>query len=171
MELRRFKKVPSALCVVVALVVITLSTFSYAETQQTITLNDLIENGKAYDGKKVMVSGEALLEPLEREDGTWININDGTNAMGLWMSKEDAKLIKRFGDYHGKGDILKVEAVFNRACQAHGGDMELHVTRVIHVESGYEFEHQVQPSDALTLIALSAVMATLAFLYWKRNVH
>lgn len=169
MELSQLKKLIISICLVLGLMIVTPSNLGYTQTQDTVKLNDLIEQGKAYDGKTVIVSGEALLEPLERKDGTWININDGTNAMGLWMHKDDAKFVKLFGDYHQKGDTLKVEAVFNRACPEHGGDMELHVLKVINIESGNEVKHAVNLTDLAALIGLSVLTSFLMFTYWKRR--
>lgn len=169
MELSQLKKLMLSLCFLLGLTLMVSNTLGYALSQDTVKLNDLIEQGKQYDGKTVVVSGEALLEPLERKDGTWININDGTNAMGLWMRQEDAKLVKRFGDYHQKGDTLTVEAIFHRACPEHGGDMELHVLKVIKVVDGSDIQHKVDMTDIAVLLGLSTFMAFLVFSYWKRK--
>ena len=53
---------------------------------QKISINDLINNTTAYDMQTVTVEGEAIGEALERGDHAWVNINDGSNAIGIWMT-------------------------------------------------------------------------------------
>ena len=99
-------------------------------------LNDLIENAMALDGKEVSVTGEALGEVLERGNYAWVNINDGTNAMGIWMTLEDAKTITFFGDYKHMGDTVRVTGIFYRACTEHGGDIDIHCNTLEVVKKG-----------------------------------
>lgn len=83
-----------------------------ANAEETIGINDLINNAETYDKQTVVVEGEAIGEVLERGDYAWVNINDGTNAIGIWMTETEAKTIETFGDYKHIGDTLKITGVF-----------------------------------------------------------
>ena len=81
--------------------------FSLKVKAENITpLNTLIENAKEMDGQEVTVQGEVIGERMDRGDFTWININDSTNAIGIWLSKSDADKILNYGNYKYKGDLI-----------------------------------------------------------------
>ena len=134
---------------------------------ETISINQLIENAKVMDGKTVVVQGEAIGEVLERGNNAWVNINDGTNAIGIWLKLEDANKIKVFGDYLNIGDKVKVTGVFNRACVEHGGDMDIHATSIEVVENGYPVKEKV-PSQKIAIgIILVVVTLMVTGFYFK----
>jgi len=134
---------------------------------ETISINQLIENAKVMDGKTVVVQGEAIGEALERGNNAWVNINDGTNAIGIWLKLEDANKIKVFGDYLNIGDKVKVTGVFNRACVEHGGDMDIHATSIEVVENGYPVKEKV-PSQKIAIgIILVVVTLMVTGFYFK----
>lgn len=137
------------------------------EAQSTVSLNDLVENGKSFDGKAVVVQGEALGEALERGAYSWVNISDPTNVMGIWMKNDDAKKIAIFGDYKHKGDILKISGVFHRACKEHGGDMDIHSTTVEVVESGHQITEEVRSQKMFAGIVLTLIALLITILYFK----
>ena len=39
-----------------------------------------------YDGKTVVFTGEIIGDVMKRENGTWINVSDGSNALGIFVS-------------------------------------------------------------------------------------
>jgi len=134
---------------------------------ETISINQLIENAKVMDGKTVVVQGEAIGEALERGNNAWVNINDGTNAIGIWLKLEDANKIKVFGDYLNIGDKVKVTGVFNRACVEHGGDMDIHAISIEVVENGYPVKEKV-PSQKIAIgIILVVVTLMVTGFYFK----
>jgi hypothetical protein len=137
----------------------------HAESPQPVTLNQLVEEGAKYDGKTVIVTGEALVELLERGEDAWVNINDGTNAMGVFMPLEDAKKIKTFGEYHTVGDKIEIEAVFNRSCKVHGGDMELHFIKYKNMTPGQDRVTQINKQNLLLAIGLTAITIFMTFYY------
>ena len=100
-----YKKITKILLVVTICIFFGLPTKVNASIY---SLNDLIENGKTFDKKEVTVKGEAIGEALERKDYTWINISDTTNAMGIYMTKEDADKVKTYGGYSKIGDTIQV---------------------------------------------------------------
>ena len=134
---------------------------------ETISINQLIENATVMNGKTVVVQGEAISEALERGNNAWVNINDGTNAIGIWLKLEDANKIKVFGDYQNIGDTVKVTGVFNRACVEHGGDMDIHAISSEVVESGYPVQEKVSSQKIVIGIILVVVTLLITGLYFK----
>ena len=134
---------------------------------ETISINQLIENAKVMDGKTVVVQGEAIGEVLERGNNAWVNINDGTNAIGIWLKLEDANKIKVFGDYLNIGDKVKVTGVFNRACVEHGGDMDIHAISIEVVENGYPVKEKVPSQKIVIGIILVVVTLMVTGFYFK----
>ena len=134
----------------------------------TYSLNDLIENGKEFDKKEVTVKGEAIGEALERKDYTWININDTTNAMGVYMTKENANKVKIYGGYSKIGDTIQVSGNFNRACKEHGGDMDIHAKKVELVKKG-EILNQTFPKDKVYIAAVSLIMVAILYKIYKKE--
>lgn len=137
------------------------------EAQDTVNLNDLVENGSSFDGKMVTVQGEALGEAMERGGYAWVNISDPTNVMGIWMKAEDAKKIKFFGDYKHKGDTIKVSGVFHRACREHGGDMDIHGDAVDIVEQGHQVKEAIDTRKIAAGLILTFTALILAGFYFK----
>ena len=85
-------------------------------------INDLVEHAAALDGTEVTVTEKrAIGEAMERGEYAWVNLSDGTNAIGIWLPLTEAKLITYFGDYKNKGDSVRITGIFNRACADHGG--------------------------------------------------
>lgn len=126
-------------------------------------LNTLIENAKEMDGQEVTVQGEVIGECMDRGDYSWININDGTNAMGVWLSKSEAEKVLNYGNYKYKGDTVKITGVFNRACAEHGGESDLHSNSIEIVEQGHRVNEQLSSVKIVTAIVLAG-FATLMLL-------
>ncbi len=144
---------------IIVLIVLLSGIFSinvYAEGT-LLELNELVNNSHFYDGKTVRVKGEVLLEALERKEYAWVNINDGTSAMGVVMPLEAISQITQYGDYKTKGDTIEIEAVFHRGCSLHGGDMDLHFVRMISIAKGGQIEHEIGSPRIFTgIIAIIA---------------
>jgi len=103
---------------------------------QSISSTELINNAKQYDGKAVVYEGEVIGDIMVRGDYAWINVNDGQNAIGIWMDKNLAKDITYAGSYKSKGDWLEITGVFQRACLQHGGDLDIHAQAMRKVRPG-----------------------------------
>lgn len=123
-------------------------------------LNELIENAKELDGKELTVQGEVIGERMDRGSHTWININDGTNAIGIWMDKEEADKVRYYGGYKRIGDTVKASGVFYRACREHGGEADLHCNSIEVVKEGYNVKDEVKFSK----IACASVVIIVALL-------
>ena len=105
---------------------ITLALHSRCWAQGLISSRELINNAKLYDGKTVVYEGEVIGDVMVRQDYAWVNLNDGLNAIGVWVPKTLIKNISYEGSYKFKGDWLEVTGTFSRSCAYHGGDLDIH---------------------------------------------
>lgn len=127
----------------------------------------LIEDNKALDGKVVVVKGEAIGEPMKRGSHTWINISDGTTAIGIWLENSEAKKVKTFGNYKNKGDIVKVKAIYNKSCKEHDGEIDFHASKLEVTNMGYKTERFLKNTRVKLLIGLSIVTIIIMCIYFK----
>ena len=112
-----------------ALIILFLALMSYPGSSvfsQGISSSELIKNAKEYDGKLITYTGEVIGDVMLRGEFAWVNINDGENALGVWISASLAKEIKFTGNYKVRGDSLEIVGIFHRACLEHGGDLDIH---------------------------------------------
>lgn len=108
-----------------------------------IDSKDLIENTQAYDGQEIVYSGEVIGDILDAGDHVWLNVSDGSNAIGVWTERNLAREIQVAGRYAQHGDTVRVTGVFLRACPEHGGDSDIHAKSVTLVQRGYPVSHGV----------------------------
>lgn len=148
--------------ILVILLIIPLSAQAYAAT--TTNINYLIENAKALDGKQVTVQGEAIGEVMQRGDYSWVNINDTTNAMGIWMKTTDALKVTRYGDYKNTGDTIIVTGTFHRACAEHGGEADIHSETMSITQSGHAVAEQIPFGKVLAAGILHLVLIVSGFI-------
>jgi hypothetical protein len=124
-------KLLSLLAIVCALLVI--KGVAHADV---FSSEDLIKDAKKWDGHKVVYNGEAVTAIMSRGKYAWVNLNDGTNAIGVWIKSSLAGEIKNLGDYKNKGDIVEVVGRFHRACPMHGGDLDIHAHKISIIKRG-----------------------------------
>jgi len=101
-----------------------------ASFAQSVSSTELIRNAKQYDGKIVVYEGEVIGDIMKRGDNSWVNINDGNNAIGVWISNSLAKEITYTGSYKAKGSWVEITGIFHRACPEHGGDLDIHAQAI-----------------------------------------
>jgi len=131
------------------------------------TINYLIEHSLTRDQQTVVIEAEVIGEVLERGDYAWINVNDGTNAIGVYTDIDLTKQLTVFGDYFHTGDKLRIVARFERSCVEHGGEMDLHATSITVIEKGKAIDHEVSALKfVMSLILLSMALGGL---YLKRT--
>jgi len=151
------------------LILFIVSSFSLNVKAAEITdINDLIENAKELDGQEVTVQGEAIGESMNRGDYSWVNINDGSNAMGIWLSISEAEKLTYFGDYKYKGDIVKITGVFYRACKEHGGEADLHSKSIEIVENGYLVKEDIPNAKIIVAVVLLALASFFMIFFIKK---
>ena len=135
---------------------------------QQISSTELINNAREYDGNSVVYVGEAVGDVMVRGDFAWVNINDGENAIGVWMSKELAGEIKFTGSYQAKGDQLEITGVFNRNCIQHGGDMDIHAQSIRKISPGRLAGEELDTTKRNYVFVLLAVLC-LVFVFIRRR--
>jgi len=137
-----------------------------------VSINDLIKDSHAYDQKPIVIEAEVILEVLERDDYAWINVNDGTNAIGVYLPIEMTQDLKFFGDHSHIGDIVLIEGVFYRNCDEHGGEIDIHATKLTIVKQGYKVEQEVSVwKFAIAFISFSLSLIVLLIYRNKRKDH
>ena len=127
-------KVKSAFFFVLLCLALIISSFNcYAQVSASL---DLLNNAKQYDGKTVNYKGEVIGDVMVRGDHTWLHVNDGSIAIGIWAPKTMIQDIGYIGDYHKKGDTVEVSGTFHRTCSVHGGDLDIHASEIKKITSG-----------------------------------
>jgi len=131
---------------------------------QHISSTELINKAKEYDGKSVVYAGEVIGDVMVRGDFAWINLNDGQNAIGIWLDKELAKEIKFTGSYQAKGDRLEIAGVFHCSCIQHGGDMDIHAQNLRKISPGKLVKEQLHTGKRnFTIILFGILFLVLIF--------
>lgn len=138
-----------------------------AAKDDVIAINTLVENTSTYDGQVVTVEGEAIGEVLERGEYSWVNISDGTNAIGIWIKTSDADSLEYFGDYKHIGDNIRVTGVFSRDCTEHGGDVDIHCSSFENMKSGHSVNDTVSSTKIIVAAILASAALLIAYIYRK----
>jgi len=119
------------LCIaIIALVMIFGLRLSGLAETKIFTSKELIDGATALDGNIVTYKGEVVAAVMKRGEHSWVNLNDGYNAIGIWCAAGSLNDVKTPGNYKNKGDTLEVTGIFHRACPAHGGELDIHADNV-----------------------------------------
>lgn len=137
----------------------------------TLSINDLIIKSKIYNNKIVKVEGESIGEELYRGNYSWININDTTNSIGIYMKKNDAKKVKVYGGYNKLGDTIEVEGKYNKSCIEHSGDTDIHAINVSVVKDGIKVELELPSYKVIIAIGLIMTSFSVSSILYKKNKH
>jgi hypothetical protein len=129
---------------------------------QNLSSRELILKAKEYDGKLIVYSGEVIGDVMSRGEFSWVNINDGQNTLGVWMSAGAAKEIKFTGNYKSRGDSLEIVGVFHRACLEHGGDLDIHAQSLRKIGNGRTVNEKLN----FDKVNLSLILLGVLFLGW-----
>ena len=130
--------------------------------------NELIEKSKELDGRKLSYRGELVTTILGRGEYSWMNLNDGSNAIGVWCKSSLLGGVKFAGDYKNRGDIIEVTGTFNRACSAHNGELDIHADIVRIVKSGYPVDRVIDTKSVKSSIILFTILFFIAIIFKKR---
>ena len=139
-----------------------------ARLSAQIPSGGLIENAGAYDGKEIDFSGELIGDPMPRGDHVWLNVNDGSNAIGIWLPRGLLPSVRYWGSYTARGDTVRIHGVFHRSCPDHGGDMDLHGSSIEVISPGEPTGHRVGPVPFFCAVLL-IFTSFAAFLLWRRR--
>ncbi len=140
-----------------------------ATTEASLTLNDLVEKAAELDGREVTVAGEAVGDLLLRKGYGWINLNDGTNAVGVRAPLDLLAAIRHVGRFGVRGDVVRVTGTFYRMDPESGGDLDIRAVRLEVIRPGGPATAPVSPARvALAGVALAAAGAA-GGLWWRRK--
>ena len=159
-KIQRYKRQVFVVIAVIFLIAYSLQLTAYGA--EVLSSNELIENAKALDGNTVTYEGEVVTAILHRGDNSWVNLNDGFSAIGVWCRAADLKSVKFIGGYEYKGDVLRVEGIFNRACSIHGGEMDIHAKKIFIVKEGYGCAESMETRKLIfAAVLFLAILATV----------
>ncbi len=148
----------------VALAVIFLICASAPLSAQIVTCQQLINEAAVWDGKTVSIAGEVVGDILRAGKFEWLNVNDGTNALGVWTDTLDVEGMEIVpGNYSITGTSLEVEGIFNRTCSLHSGETDIHLVNVKVVGEHNEVTH---PVDGDRLLYAAILLGLAAVLTW-----
>ena len=121
-----------------------------------VTTNDLFEDWEEYDGKEVILIGEAVGDVMDRGDHAWVTVNDdfysrealhetgalvGQNSgIGVWLPTQEAEKINRLGRYGSMGDLVEVCGIFYADDEEHGGDFDIQASSLTVLEPGRDID-------------------------------
>ena len=145
--------------IIICFVLLTCGRDSFA---QGLSSTELIKNAKLYDGKTITYCGEVIGDVMLRGAFAWVNINDGNNALGVWMNASLTKQIIFSGNYKARGDNLEIVGIFHRACLEHGGDLDIHAQGIRKIANG----RVVQEGTNLDKRNLALILLGILFLIW-----
>ena len=136
---------------------------------QATASSELIGRAKHYDGKTVTFEGEIIGDIMVRGSKAWVNINDGSNAIGVLVDSRLLSSRLRTGSYTSKGSWVSVSGFFSRACSEHGGDLDIHAQSLTIIYDGYAVPERIDLNKSgFALIAMLAAGAVWLLLFlWK----
>lgn len=134
-----------------------------------VSSNDLIDHAKDYDNQTIVYEGEVLGDILHRGDHAWLAVSDGSNTIGVYVPAEQADQITVVGGYGKRGDTIRIEGVFHRACAEHGGDLDIHASTMKVLSVGAAVQTPVSRLIVVLAIALPLPAAGLLLLVWKKR--
>lgn len=143
----KHQKPYSFIAVVIAMTAALLTLFLQPVFAEALTVSsrDLIENAKAYTEQTIQYEGEIVGDILWRGDHAWVNLSDGSNAIGVWLTRDQLPATVTPGRYQMKGDTLQVVGEFHRACAEHGGDYDIHASQVTLTLPGHPVPQTLKP--------------------------
>ena len=129
---------------------------------------ELIEKSKELNGRKLNYKGELITAILDRGEYSWINLNDGSNAIGVWCKSSLLGGVKFAGNYKNRGDVIEVNGTLNRACSIHNGELDIHADTVKIVKKGHPFTRAIDLKRINSAITLFAFIILTVSIFRKR---
>lgn len=135
------------------------------------TPTELINNALKLDKQEIELQGEAVGEIIERDNGKcWINIFDGSSAIGVYISIEEAKKIGIFGTHKQKGDIVAIKGKLYANDESTGGELDVQGTSLKVVTPGHPILYPV-PLWKIIFAAAGIVSTALVYAFWFNYEH
>lgn len=137
--------------------------------QEVVHIGDLVAGAKDADGKLVSIQGEAIGDLMGRGDHVWLNVLEEGTAVGVWLTRDQARLVHNLGRYGREGDRVLVVGNFHRACGEHGGDLDIHAVSLRILRQGVPVEHAADGTRLWVGLALCLSGGLLLYLWWHRR--
>lgn len=135
------------------------------------TPTDLINNALKLDKQEIELQGEVVGEIIERDNGKcWINIYDGSGAIGVYINLEEAKKIGIFGTHKYKGDIVAIKGKLYANDESTGGELDVQGKSLRVVTPGHPILHPI-PLWKIIFAASGVISTALAFTFWFNYEH
>ena len=148
-----------------AFFIFSLFTFSFKLCfGQPVSSTELINQARLYDGKTVVYEGEVIGDIMVRGDYAWVNLHDGTNAIGIWVPKGLIKDITYEGSYKSRGDWIEITGIFHRACPQHGGDLDIHCQGIRKISSGKQLSEHLNIGKRNFIFILAGLLCLILIL-------
>ncbi len=129
-------------------------------------INKLVSNMNVFDGQVVTIEGETIGETMNRGTPSWINVSDGTNALGIWLPSSEAERITSFGDYKHKGDTVRISGIFSKNSPEHGGDVEIDCSSLEIIKKGHTVDEKFTNAKIITATLLFSIAFMLTYAYF-----
>jgi len=124
-------------------------------------IKTVVEN-PSIDGRPIILEGEIISEPIERNDGCWVNVTDGSIAIGVFFKDcSQTKQVKFWGQHLVRGDIVRIEGKVYKADKETNGELDIQGETLDVVEPGYPTEESIPTWKFL----LSVGFCTIALLF------
>ncbi len=151
------------------LILILLTVGSASAYATEVTSTDLIERASDLDGASVLYTGELIGDAFLRGNHVWLNVADANNAVGIWADRAVMASLTTFGRYGQTGDRLQIKGTFHRACQEHGGDLDIHAEQIVVLEKGRQSEQAISYPLLMGAVAFILVDVLILVLYRKQS--
>ncbi|ARC84162.1 hypothetical protein U732_687 [Clostridium argentinense CDC 2741] len=142
------------------------SRICYGESHVEIT--DLIFNAQDFDKKIIKIKGEAIGEIIKNGKDCQINISDGKNIIEIYGKRKKAFIIETLGRYDKVGDKVEIIGNFNRICEEHNGDMDIHYNSISVIEKGRDAQHEVKKYKVYSSLTLFILTAAISFVTYRK---
>ncbi len=162
-------KTRSALILCLVMVMLNRPVSVFAETPRVVDSNKLLYDAVSINDKTISYTGEIIGDIMVRADGTWLNISDGTNAIGVFLPSSISIGDLTPGNYQHTGDQVTITGTFHRACPDHGGDLDVHAQSLTLVGKGKPVIHAFRPVKAAMALFLLPPVAWMTSIILRRN--
>jgi len=135
----------------------------------TVPVSRLVNDKSRYDCQEIAIQGEVVGDVMERSTGVWLNVDDGTESIGVWVPMGTMPRIDFVGGYRKQGDIIHVVGTFYRACKAHGGETDIHALEITRVHPGQPLSHPLSSRKIRWTLVLLIIAVAVIGVHWRRG--
>lgn len=151
------------------LLLLLLAHAAHAAASHRVPVMDLVSRPQDFDGREVTIEGEAIGDIFRARDGFWVNLLDGTVAIGVWIPPEHRPEIRTLGKYGVRGDQVEVTGIFRHRCPEHLGDTDIHARDVSVLARGFSYEHPIQWRQAAGILLFGTLSLVCILLLHLRS--